>query len=64
MPYYEIAVGRKVIADQSMLTYHCSEAVPIGSVVRIPIGKQNANGIIFKEVLKPKFTTKEILTFV
>ncbi len=60
MYYYEVGVEKKVIRSQGVLTYSSEAKLEIGSVVRLSIGKNEANGVVFRQVSKPKFKTKPI----
>lgn len=46
--------------DQSSFTYEFDGNLPMGSLVRVSVGKKLANGIVLQEVSKPTFNTKPI----
>lgn len=53
----------KIIRQSSqVLTYHCEEAVKIGAIVTIPVGNKKQTGVVWKDVKRPKYTTKPIET--
>ena len=60
MFYYEVGVEKKAIKNQGVLTYESANKIPLGSVVRVSIGRNFANGLIVKEVKKPTYKTKPI----
>ena len=61
MKFYEVAPTKIVRAGQASFTYASEGALAIGSLVTIPVGKQNLNGVVIKEVEKPPYDTKEII---
>lgn len=62
MYYYEIAPTTIVRTNQSYFTYHSDLALKPGNLVRIPVGKKEVNGVIFKVVNKPVFDTKPVIS--
>jgi primosomal protein N' (replication factor Y) len=60
MYYCEIAPNRIVRKGQDSFTYESSVIIPIGSVLRISIGKTSALGIVLSHVKKPTYVTKAI----
>ncbi|HEX4661990.1 MAG TPA: hypothetical protein VH144_00060, partial [Candidatus Saccharimonadales bacterium] len=60
MHYYEIAPTAIVRTDKDRFTYASEQELPIGSLVRISVGKKQLNGVVFAQVAQPKFATKPI----
>lgn len=60
MNYFEIATSKLVVSHQTTLTYQHDQDLKIGTIVRVPIGKTLATGIIVNRTKKPKFATKSI----
>ncbi|MES2630843.1 MAG: primosomal protein N' [Patescibacteria group bacterium] len=61
MKFYEVAPMRIVRADQATFTYESEAPLKVGTLVTIGIGKQSSNGVVVKEVSKPKYDTKPVL---
>lgn len=64
MHYYEVAPNQLIRADQTTFTYTSETPLQIGSFVSIEVGKKNLPGIVIKEVKKPLYTTKPILSVI
>src|SRR5690606_21453331 len=64
MKFYEVAPMRIVRANQATFTYSSSEKLAIGTLVRIPVGKQRLTGLVMKEVSKASYDTKEVATII
>ena len=62
--YFEIAPFKIVRTNSEVFTYASKEKLEIGQIVQIPVGKKNMFGVVFKEVEKPDFETREILKIV
>ncbi len=60
MYYYEVAPTAIVRADSSTLTYSSDEPLPIGSVVRISVGKKELTGVVMEQTKKPTYVIKPI----
>lgn len=60
MHYYEVAPNRIIRAGADTFTYASDEALLIGQLVRIPIGKQHVNGLVMKEVKKPDYDVRPV----
>jgi primosomal protein N'' len=60
MHYYEVAPIKIVRAKVSFFTYESPEDLPVGAVVKVPIGNNQRIGVVFKKVEKPDFSTKTI----
>lgn len=61
MRYYEIAPLKIVRSGSDVFTYASENELKIGSLVEIPIGKKTGYGIVWKQVQKPKFDTRELI---
>lgn len=59
--FYEIAPTKIVRSGSDSFTYEHSSKLPIGSVVRISIGKKEYHGLAIKKVDQPSYQTKPIL---
>lgn len=59
--YYKVLVGSPQYHGNEALTYMSDTALPLFSVVRVPLQRYSALGIITEKVPKPDFTTKPIL---
>ncbi len=64
MLYYRIApvAGERSVDDG--LTYHSSSQLPAGSLVKIPLGKQQTVGVILRQTTKPEFATKPVKSLI
>lgn len=62
--YFEVAPLKIVRANSEVFTYASKEKLETGQIVQIPVGKKNMFGVVFKEVKKPDFETREILKIV
>ncbi len=60
MKFYEVAPGKIVRSGVGVFTYHSGEALAIGQLVMIPIGKQLLHGVVIREVQQPSYDTKEV----
>lgn len=60
MQYYEVAPTRIVRTSVQFFTYHSHTMLQPGAIVRIPVGKTQAYGIVLRRVEQPKFDTREI----
>lgn len=58
--YYLVAPTQVVRAQDEAFTYASDQQLPIGTLVRVSVGKKQLNGVILREVEKPKFATKPI----
>jgi primosomal protein N' (replication factor Y) len=59
--YYKVLVGSAQYHGSEPLTYSSDADVPLYSVVRVPLQKISALGMIIEKVSKPAFATKNIL---
>lgn len=62
MNYYEVAPNRIIRASSPSFTYSSNTTLDIGQIVIIEIGKQTLPGVVLREVTKPTYTTKPILS--
>lgn len=60
MHYIEVAPIKLIRKDATSFTYHFDTLLPIGTIVAVPIGKQQITGIVIATVSKPSFTTKSV----
>lgn len=61
MYYYLVAPSSVVRADAHAFTYSHDSPLAIGTLVRVPVGKKNINGIVLEHVKQPPaFATKPI----
>ncbi|MDB5181543.1 MAG: hypothetical protein JWP13_306, partial [Candidatus Saccharibacteria bacterium] len=59
--YYKVLVGSAQYHGSEALTYASDEDLPIGAIVRIPLQRISALGVVTGIVGKPSFKTKNIL---
>lgn len=64
MRYYEIAPTIIIRATSAFFTYSCESELPIGSIVKISVGKKEHIGIVMREAKKPEYATKPITEIV
>lgn len=62
MHHYEILVASIKYRGSEPLTYASEELLSIGQTVLVPLRSGRASGVVIKKVVKPKFTTKPILS--
>jgi primosomal protein N' (replication factor Y) (superfamily II helicase) len=62
MYYYEVAPTQIVRADSTTFTYVSESTLPIGQIVHIEVGKKEIIGIIMRQVDRPAYATKSILS--
>lgn len=60
MHYFKVLVGEASYHGEEALTYSSTQLLAAGTVVRIPLRKKLALGIITEEVSKPSFVCKAI----
>ena len=60
MNYYLIAPAKSFHQSEQLLTYHSETPLKTGQIVEIPLGKQQAIGIVTQEAPRPNFETKPI----
>lgn len=61
MYFYEVFVSSQRYHGDKPLTYSSALELPVGSVIRVPLGKQAVTGFVVQSVIKPVFATKEIV---
>lgn len=59
MRFYTVVVAT-MAHSHAVFTYQSEEIVSPGTFVRVPLGRQSANGVVLKEVKKPTFKTRNI----
>jgi primosomal protein N' (replication factor Y) len=59
--YYKVLVGSAQYHGNEALTYSSDTNLPLYSVVRVPLQKLSALGIVTEKVSKPTFATKNII---
>lgn len=64
MHYYEVAPTQIIRPDSFAFTYAHPESLNTGSIVLIEIGRKQVSGVIMREVSKPSFATKTIVSLI
>lgn len=59
--YYKVLVGSAQYHGNEALTYSSAADIPLYSVVRVPLQKLSALGVVVEKVPKPSFATKAVL---
>ncbi|MBP7760724.1 primosomal protein N' [Candidatus Saccharibacteria bacterium] len=62
MCYYEVVPLKIVHGSDGVLTYQSETIYSEGTIVTVPVGTQTIVGVIIRQVAKPSFATKPILT--
>lgn len=60
MYYYTVAVGSSKYHGRAPLTYHATNKLAPGTLVQVPLQRQQTIGFILARVDKPSFSTKAI----
>lgn len=60
MRYYEVMVADSSYKGTSALTYGYSLALPVGSIVSVPLKYKTVLGVVVREVTKPGFAVKPL----
>lgn len=60
MHYYSVAPNKLIRRDSYHFAYHSNEQILPGTLVKIPMGKSSAYGIVLEEVKQPAFDTRAI----
>lgn len=60
MRFYEVAPSKIVRAGADVFTYASESSLAIGTILKIPVGKQQLNGVVTKEVAQPSYPTKPV----
>lgn len=60
MHYYLVAVGSQKYHGKHLLTYASQQEYSPGSIVEVPLQKQNAYAFVVRKTTKPAFRTKPI----
>lgn len=61
MGFYKVLVGSAGYHGSEALTYASTAPLSIGAIVRVPLQRTSALGVVTEESPKPSFATKEIL---
>ena len=64
MRYYEVAPTHIIRQDSRVFTYSHADELPIGLIVMVEVGKKQLTAVIIKEVPKPSYITKDILSVI
>lgn len=64
MNYYEVVCLIKTSVNFEKLTYRSESFYKIGSIVRVPYGKNRSLAIVIGSISKPPFPTKEIIELI
>lgn len=64
MWFYEVAPTKIIRSESATFTYHSEEALAIGHIVSIPVGKQILQGVVISESTQPTYETKAILSLI
>jgi primosomal protein N' (replication factor Y) (superfamily II helicase) len=59
--YYTVLVGSAQYHGNEALTYSCPDKLEMGSVVKVPLQRTSALGVVTSSVTQPTFKTKDIL---
>lgn len=64
MQYYEVSPLRVIHATKSVLTYTSSEILKTGQLVSVEVGSRTVAAVVERNVEKPAFETKPIVTVI
>ena len=64
MHYYEVAPNKIIRIDSNYFTYSSELILSIGQIVLIEVGKKYVTGVILKQVEKPAYPTKSIISII
>ncbi len=64
MHYYEVAIAQIFRPNAWFFTYASDKEIPIGTIVKVEVGKKQATGLIFRAVDKPEYATKPVTSLV
>ncbi len=64
MHYYEVAPTQIIRLTSATFTYASPLVLPIGQIIVIEVGKKRMTGVVIKQVNKPKYDTKEIVSII
>jgi primosomal protein N' (replication factor Y) (superfamily II helicase) len=56
--YIEVVTLAAGGGDKSLFTYHADYALPIGQLVKVPLGRRQSLGVVTAKVKQPAFSTK------
>ena len=64
MHYYLVITTKRAVKNQDFLTYQSQKLLKPGQIITVPLGKQIVTAIVYKKVVQPNFSTKDILSIV
>jgi primosomal protein N' (replication factor Y) len=64
MHYYEVAPNQLIRAGSATFTYGSDSPLSVGTLVSIEVGKKSLVGVVIREVKKPIYATKAILSVI
>lgn len=64
MHYYEVAPNQIIRATSASFTYSSKDALSIGQLVLVEIGKKSLPGVVIKHVTQPNYDTKPIVSII
>lgn len=64
MWFYEVAPTKIVRSESATFTYHSEEALAVGHIVSIPVGKQILQGVVISESSQPRYKTKPVTSLI
>lgn len=60
MYHYEVAPTKIVRDGTDVFTYHSTDNLSPGTIVKIPVGRQDITGVVMRPTNKPSFETKPV----
>lgn len=60
MYYYEVAPIKIVREGADVFTYSFESKLAIGTIIKVPVGRQEITGVVMRETTQPTFETKSI----
>lgn len=64
MHYYEVAPTKIIRASHATFTYASDQPLTTGQLVTVEIGKKIVDGLIMRQVAKPAYDTKQIVSII
>ena len=64
MHYYEVAPNQIVRTTSRSFTYASESPLSVGQLVIVEVGKKQLTGVVFAEVSKPNYETKQITSII
>lgn len=62
MYYYEVAPNRIIRSESAVFTYVSEQTLPSGQLVLVEVGKKVLIGVVIREVGKPAYMTKPVVS--